>query len=201
MPTKPLLHEICDDCEKSANRICAMDDAQLSECLACRDPKRTPAECTLRLQTVDIGIVIPSIDKRYHFKHGHEYRMSPTAFHNMLKVLQRVSRTRDEYFSVLGQLLIDEPGKWDIGALYVLRGKGIMKLVNIHQPEPDRTTLNFLTPGSGLNYWSSLDEVYQRATADDVGAHCEGLRRAGSNRGADQIEAWWKELNDANQVV
>lgn len=156
-----------------------------------------PAECTMRLRVAGRHRVhIPSVDERYLFEPDREYWMSPTALHNMLKVLERRARNRDDYWHVMGQLLIDQPDQWEIGALYVLRGRGIMKLVNVFQAERDRTTLNFLTPGTLCNYWSDVEEVYRQATESDIQAHCEGLRRAGSNRGADQIEAWWKEIHD-----
>lgn len=136
---------------------------------------------------------IPSVDERYLFEPGREYWMSPTALHNMLTVLKRRARNREDYYHVLGRLLLDQPGQWEIDGLYVLRGRGIMKLVNIFQAERDRTTLNFITPGAGLNYWADAEEVYCRAKPEDIQAHCEGLRRAGSHKSADQIEAWCKE--------
>jgi hypothetical protein len=188
------LHPICVDCEKHANRICARDEGQLAECLACQD---FPPGCTLRLRVAGKHrVFIPARDNRYYFEPGKEYRMSPTALHRMLDHLAHVTSSRDDYYVILGQLLIDKPGEWDIDALYVLRGRGIMKLVNIFQAERDRTTLNFLTPGL-LNYWSDPEEVYRRAGAEDIKAHCEGQRVAGFTKSADQIEKWWKELNDA----
>ncbi|NIT79610.1 MAG: hypothetical protein GWN58_33170 [Anaerolineae bacterium] len=159
-------------------------------------PTERPPECTMRLRVAGRHrVFIPSVDERYLFKPDREYWMSPTALRNMLQVLKRRARNRDDYWHVMGQLLIDRPARWEIGALYVLRGRGIMKLVNTSVAEGDTLTLNFLTPGSLCNYWASEEEVYRLATLGDIEAHVEGLRRVGSDRGADQIEAWCKEIH------
>jgi hypothetical protein len=136
---------------------------------------------------------IPSVDERYHFEPGREYWMSPTALHNMLRVLERRARNRDDYWHVMGQLLIDKPGQWEIGGFYVLRGRGVMKLVGVHQPEPDRTTLNFHTTGL-LNYWADADEVLRQADAELIKLFADGERRAGFEKHAEQLEAWCKEI-------
>jgi len=152
-----------------------------------------PPECTMRLRVAGHHwVCIPSVDERYHFKPGKEYWFKPLALVKMMRIMKR-RLDRQAYYGVLSQLLIDKPGEWEIGGLYVLRGLGIMRLANVSQGEGDSVTLKFITPGTLCDYWASVEDVYHPATKDDIKAHCEGLRRVGSDKGADQIEAWAKE--------
>jgi hypothetical protein len=119
--------------------------------------------------------------------------MSPTALARMLKSLASWSRDRDSYYRVLAVMLIDKPGELEIGRLYIVKGAGVMKLANLHQPEPDRTTCNFISAGAGLHNWVGSEEVLREADPEYLELYIENNRRAGFNDSADGVARWIEE--------
>ena len=153
-------------------------------------PTERPPECTMRLRVLE-EVQIPSIDERYHFRQGHEYWMSPTALFRMLRAL-RERRDRQHEYEILAQLQIDKPGELEIGKLYVIAGQGVMKLVNLYQPDSDRTTCNFITPRKA-SYWAAAEEVIREPDDEYLDLYIENNRQAGMHESADGVEQWRKE--------
>lgn len=150
----------------------------------------------MRLRVTE-RVFIPSVDERYRLEPGKDYRMSPLALSRMLRSLDRRSMGRDSYYRVLAMMLIDKPGELEIGKLYIIRGAGVMKLVTLHQPEPNQTTCNFISAGAGLNSWVGAEEVLREADPEYLELYIENNRRAGFHAQADGVEQWIKEQNES----
>lgn len=80
--------------------------------------------------------------------------------------------------------------KLKIGCIYRIRGAGVMKLIDLHQPETGRTTCNFITAGAGLDVWISEEDVLGEADTEYLQLYIASSRRAGFHASADGVERW-----------